>query len=181
MPMNSTRIQLYKLVQKYPELRKIMDVGITSSRKPKQQFDVELSDRVSMQDHARWKYLISADGLVAATRLAKLLGMNSVVLKETSPWIEYYNRATLPGVHFAAFDMSNITDAVRELERTPEADLKAMVRRAQEFQQFYLTEKSKVRRACILLLSVPVVLMFCLWRLLLQLHRCQNPGIVEGP
>lgn len=34
-----------------------------------------------MPDHARWRYLLSTDGVTASTRLGKLLGMNSVVLK----------------------------------------------------------------------------------------------------
>jgi hypothetical protein len=45
-----------------------------------------------MPEHAKWKYLLSADGVTASCRFGKLLGTNSVVLKETSPWIEYYYR-----------------------------------------------------------------------------------------
>ncbi len=44
-----------------------------------------------MPDHARWRYLLSTDGVTASARLGKLLGMNSVVLKVglgvcTAPW-----------------------------------------------------------------------------------------------
>jgi hypothetical protein len=38
------------------------------------------------------KYLVSADGCVAQTRLAKVMVSNSVVLKEESDWIEFYYR-----------------------------------------------------------------------------------------
>lgn len=41
---------------------------------------------------SRRKYLVSADGCVAQTRLAKVMLTNSVVLKEESQWIEYYYR-----------------------------------------------------------------------------------------
>lgn len=58
---------------------------------------------VPIEEHAKWKYLISADGCVAQTRLAKVLLANSVVLKEDSPWIEYYYRSLKPWVHYAPF------------------------------------------------------------------------------
>jgi hypothetical protein len=47
---------------------------------------------VSIEDHAKWKYLLSADGCVAQTRLVKVMLANSVVIKEESDWIEYYYR-----------------------------------------------------------------------------------------
>ncbi len=39
------------------------------------------ADYVRMRDHARWRYLLSADGFTASCRLGKLLGTNSVVVK----------------------------------------------------------------------------------------------------
>lgn len=58
---------------------------------------------VPIEDHAKWKYLVSADGCVAQTRLAKVLLSNSVVLKEDSEWIEYYYRSLVPWNHYAPF------------------------------------------------------------------------------
>jgi hypothetical protein len=58
---------------------------------------------VPIEDHAKWKYLVSADGCVAQTRLAKVLLSNSVVLKEDSDWIEYYYRSLQPWTHYAPF------------------------------------------------------------------------------
>lgn len=58
---------------------------------------------VPIEDHAKWKFLVSADGCVAQTRLAKVLLANSVVLKEDSAWIEYYYRSLKPWVHYAPF------------------------------------------------------------------------------
>jgi hypothetical protein len=45
-----------------------------------------------LQDHAKYKYLLSADGSTASSRLAKLLLTNSVTFKEESGNIEYYYR-----------------------------------------------------------------------------------------
>ncbi len=39
------------------------------------------ADFVTIPDHARWKYLLSADGFTASCRLGKLLGTDSCVLK----------------------------------------------------------------------------------------------------
>jgi hypothetical protein len=47
------------------------------------------------QDHARWKYLVSADGVTASSRLDKLLLMNSVTFKEDSPFTQYFTRCAL--------------------------------------------------------------------------------------
>lgn len=47
---------------------------------------------VTIEDHAKWKYSVSADGCVGQTRLAKVLMSDSLVIKEESDWIEYYYR-----------------------------------------------------------------------------------------
>jgi hypothetical protein len=46
-----------------------------------------------MEDHAMWRYLLNTDGQGASWRLAKLLAINSVVLKYRSHSIEYYYRS----------------------------------------------------------------------------------------
>ncbi len=48
---------------------------------------------VAMEEHARWRYHILADGQAASWRMAKLLAINSVILKYRSPSIEYYYRS----------------------------------------------------------------------------------------
>ncbi len=41
----------------------------------------------------RYKYLLALDGVSASNRFAKLLGMNSVVLKEDSPYLGWFYRS----------------------------------------------------------------------------------------
>jgi hypothetical protein len=48
-----------------------------------------------LQDHPRWKYLVTTDGTAASNRLDKLLLMNSVALREESPSMMYYYRFVL--------------------------------------------------------------------------------------
>lgn len=45
-----------------------------------------------MEAHVQWKYLINTDGQSASWRLAKLLSMDSPILKYRSDNIEYYYR-----------------------------------------------------------------------------------------
>lgn len=52
----------------------------------------KLSDKVDMEDHARYKYLLNTDGTTASSRLGKLMLINSVLLKEETEGIEYYYR-----------------------------------------------------------------------------------------
>lgn len=48
-----------------------------------------------LQDHPRWKFLVTADGVTASSRLDKLLLMNSVTFKEDLPYMAYYYRCEL--------------------------------------------------------------------------------------
>ncbi len=45
-----------------------------------------------MEAHAKWKYQINTDGQSASWRLAKLLAIDSPILKYRSDNIEYYYR-----------------------------------------------------------------------------------------
>ena len=44
-------------------------------------------------------------------RFGKLLQTNSVVLKEASPWIEYFYRSVRNNVHYFEFNKDNILQA----------------------------------------------------------------------
>ncbi len=90
MDANCSRVRLYKLGQRRAGRGKL-DVGIYKNRH--WSVRVPLVPPIPMEDHSRWRYLISADGQGASWRLAKLLSINSVVLKARSDSIEYYYRS----------------------------------------------------------------------------------------
>ncbi len=50
---------------------------------------------------------------VVSFRFGKLLGINSVVLKEESPWIEYFYRSVVPEQHFIPFNKDNVLQVGR--------------------------------------------------------------------
>jgi hypothetical protein len=68
-----------------------------------------------MGNASKWRFLISTDGHTASSRLGHLLGINSVVLKERSPWIEYYYPALKEGEDHLEFDVGTIMETLRDI------------------------------------------------------------------
>ncbi|GFR46059.1 hypothetical protein Agub_g7529, partial [Astrephomene gubernaculifera] len=71
---------------------------------------------VPTEELARFRYVLALDGITASSRLAKLLSMNSVVLKQTSPWIEWYYRSLVPGTHYVSFWNHHRTDVLQAIK-----------------------------------------------------------------
>ncbi|KAG2436679.1 hypothetical protein HXX76_006207 [Chlamydomonas incerta] len=70
---------------------------------------------VPTQELARFRYVLALDGITASSRLARLLSLNSVVVKQTSPWIEWYYRSLVAGTHYVAFWNHHRTDLLNTL------------------------------------------------------------------
>jgi hypothetical protein len=93
MPENNSRLALTATAATHPELLDVAMVKVAGSYVDLvNSGKLQLGSFVPIEEHARWRYLISADGCAASVRVAKVLSMNSVVLKEKSDWIEYYYR-----------------------------------------------------------------------------------------
>lgn len=62
----------------------------------------------------QYKYQISIDGTVAAYRLPYLLAGSGVVLKQDSPYYEFFYHNLEPFVHYIPFkrDLSDLIDKV---------------------------------------------------------------------
>ncbi|KAG2501899.1 hypothetical protein HYH03_000397 [Edaphochlamys debaryana] len=71
---------------------------------------------VPMPELARFRYTLALDGITASSRLARLLSLNSVVLKQTSPWIEWYYRSLVPGTHYLSFWNHHRTDLLQVIK-----------------------------------------------------------------
>ncbi|KAG2442031.1 hypothetical protein HYH02_009823 [Chlamydomonas schloesseri] len=147
MKPNSTRLWIMKLQETHPDGQRLLDAGITNNLNKKKK--VKLANFVTIPDHARWKYLLSADGFTASCRLGKLMGTNSVVLKETTEWIEYYYRSLKAGTHFVPFTKDDVLQVLLELEKDPQRCQRVSAA-AQQFAYTYLSQHGKamyVRRA----------------------------------
>ena len=79
-----------------------------------------------MERHAEYKYLISLDGNSYSHRLLKLLALNSVVIKEETPYVEFYYHLLKPHVHYVPFEF---TMQHRKLD-TARSNLTAVVQAA---------------------------------------------------
>ncbi|KAG2496742.1 hypothetical protein HYH03_005151 [Edaphochlamys debaryana] len=144
---NCTRMWILALQRNDPDGQRLLDAGITNNLHKK--IKIKLANFVTIPDHARWRYLLSADGFTASCRLGKLMGTNSVVLKEVTPWIEYYYRSLTPNKETVPFTKDSVLDAIKGLEQDPDRAKKVSAA-AQQFAFTYLSQHSKamyVRRA----------------------------------
>lgn len=161
------RLDAWRLSQKHPE---VLDIGFISTKitqlpdnhisPVKVLMDLtpdQLVQRVPLEHHAKWKYLASMDGYTGTVRLWKILSMNSVVLKEKSPWVDSHMRSLVPGVHYVEFhdnqgDITSLLDAVEKLKANDEW-AKNISRTGQEFTYRYRSRWSQglhLRRAIVL-------------------------------
>ncbi|KAG1671399.1 hypothetical protein FOA52_011896 [Chlamydomonas sp. UWO 241] len=113
MDVQCARMQLYKLAQ-MPVSQGLLDVGIYKNKHWR--VKVPLVPPVPIEQHARWRYLLSADGQGASWRLAKLLALDSIVLKVRSSSIEYFYRSLRDGVHYVGVDEGDVVGVVQALE-----------------------------------------------------------------
>lgn len=129
-------------------LEGVLDVGLTGAPSFREAADAEreYAAPVSLPDHARHKYLLHLDGTTASNRLAKLLLMGSVVLKQDTVYEEYFNRFLEPHVHFVPFSRDrcstqNLTAALAWL-REHDDEARAIAERGQRFASEWLSRKA---------------------------------------
>ncbi|KAG2491564.1 hypothetical protein HYH03_010132 [Edaphochlamys debaryana] len=145
-----TRTYFALQMQESEEWRQYVDVGVLADEVvvDKRPRSIKRAEYMPITEAARFRYTLALDGITASNRLAKLLGLNSVVLKQASPWIEWYYRSLLPNIHYVPFwehsrdDVLYVIDTLRE---QPEKNLKAMVTRTQELAYRFL--RPEARRA----------------------------------
>ncbi|GLI71261.1 hypothetical protein VaNZ11_016381 [Volvox africanus] len=146
MDTDCVRAQLAKLSSITPGTR-LLDVGFSRNRK--QSWAMPKSYQrpyIPIQRHALYKFLINADGHVSSSRLGYIMQTNSVILKQRSPWIEYYYRSLVPGTHVLAYGPEDVLDLLTKY-KDPKLDgeLRRLANASQHFCAKYLTTNSKVR------------------------------------
>ncbi|KAG2426194.1 hypothetical protein HXX76_013175 [Chlamydomonas incerta] len=125
----------------------VLDAGFVDNKKR----DWAMPDKlkrpyVGMSKHARYKFLINADGHVSSSRLGYIMQANSVVLRERSPWIEYYYRSLRHGVHVLEYDAGDVVQLLTEYgDPARDAELRAIANTSQHFVAKFLTPEGKVR------------------------------------
>jgi len=150
MAYNCSRVQLIEMAERQ-EIHKWLDVGIYKNRHWR--VKVKTVEPVSMEAHAVYRFLLNTDGQAASWRLAKLLAINSVVLKWRSGNIEFYYRSLKSGQHFLDVDQNDLIQVMQSLadnstNSAAQEQLKAMADRAQHFAHRYLSQLSRSAYAC---------------------------------
>jgi hypothetical protein len=110
------------------------------------ELNISLGASISMTDQVeQYRYLITVDGVGCADRFGVLLGSSSAVVKQISPYVEFYYRDLIPGVHYIPVrnDFSNLTAAVAAAEADGAA-AQRMVLAANAYAQRYRTHSAKL-------------------------------------
>lgn len=122
-----------------------LDVGLTGAPRYKAERDGgrNYAQPVSLPDHARHKYLLHLDGSTFSSRLIKLFTLGSVVLKQDSPYEEYFYRRLEPFVDFVPFQRNrcntdNLTATIRWL-RDHDKVARTIAKRGQDLSRGLLS------------------------------------------
>ncbi|KAG2498457.1 hypothetical protein HYH03_003711 [Edaphochlamys debaryana] len=129
--------------------RKYVDVGLLTGDDYMPEYDhVPIKSRgyLPTSELARFRYTLALDGITASSRLAQLLALNSVVLKQASPWIEWYYRSLVPNVHYVSFwdhsreDLLFVMDSLREQK---DLHLELIATQGQDFAYRFLRPEAR--------------------------------------
>ncbi|NDC39336.1 MAG: hypothetical protein EBZ48_15035, partial [Proteobacteria bacterium] len=73
------------------------------------------------KENARFRYLMHLDGVTAADRLRILLGLGATVIKNKSPYYEFYYPLLKPDEHYVEVrqDLSDLSDTLSQLQANP--------------------------------------------------------------
>ncbi|PNW71233.1 hypothetical protein CHLRE_16g692150v5 [Chlamydomonas reinhardtii] len=109
---------------------------------------------VPLSWHAHHRYLLHLEGYTASSRLAQLFHINSLVLLQRQPFVEYYYRSLRPGVHYVPFwnttsrlidDIYDVVDEWRARERADPTSIQRIIREGNTFAIKFLGFAAQVR------------------------------------
>ncbi|XP_062610199.1 protein O-glucosyltransferase 2-like, partial [Saccostrea cucullata] len=135
------RLDLVVMSRKEPQL---IDAALTHMfffKKEPEKYG-ELVKSTPFFDFFNYKYQINLDGTVAAYRFPYLMGGNSVVLKQDSPYYEHFYKSLEPNKHYIPFKR-DLSDLRKKILWAKEKKLiaKKISRNAQEFVRENLLPK----------------------------------------
>ncbi len=110
-------------------------------------------EKVTEEDHLKYKYLVSVDGNAATgTRVPWIMLSNSVLVKQESNKIQWYYSALKPGFHYVPIknDLTDIITQYRWLEEN-QPEIQSIINNANRFVENNLTSEDIESHAVILL------------------------------
>ena len=129
------RVKLLELADAHPDL---FDVGLTGL--PPGTHEAHRKGWVHPSTWSRYRYLIHVDGNTAAYRLANSMRTGSVIVKQESPYIEYWYGGLVADTHFVATG-NRLEDLVLKLQELRGDDqwAQAVTEAAARFADLYLS------------------------------------------
>ena len=103
-------------------------------------FSFGLVGRLSLEEQARYKYILNIPGHVVAFRLSHELAMGAVLLIVDSPWRIWFTEYLIPYEHYIpiAPDLSNLIDIIKWC-RSHDAECQKISENARDFYNRYLS------------------------------------------
>ena len=149
---NQFRIEMTKLSMERPDL---IDAGITKyfffepNPPPVQQlkfsdfFKVSSPSTVMYNDEIeinnfQYKFILNIDGTVAAYRFPFLLSGNSVVLKQKSPYHEFFYPLLIPDFHFISFGNEGFLKVLENLKLENNETFLKIIKNGKDFVKRHL-------------------------------------------
>ena len=143
--VNCSRLIISEYSQGHPDL---LNVSITSDFDfLERKWDAVPGPDTPIEDHAKYQMLLNLDGYGASTRLAKLLPINSVVLKQESVFEEYYYRVLQPCMHYLPIWLhseADVLDVVLGVRAEPQM-AQAISANAQAFALTHLSKGARLK------------------------------------
>lgn len=139
-----------KLVQYSLDYPTLIDAGINeqfsvrnSTEMEEMKFNGFYKDRIEMQEFQKYKAIVDIDGNSWSSRFPELLCMNSVVLKVTPGWVDYfYMDEVQPWVHYIPVNdnLTNLLDMVHMvIDPSRENQMRTIVENANAWCQTKMT------------------------------------------
>eukprot|EP00198_Chlamydomonas_reinhardtii_P007381 XP_001696717.1 predicted protein [Chlamydomonas reinhardtii] len=143
----------------------VLDVAITEPYQYRSKanssiaYEPPVKTGVPIPQWSRYKWLLNLEGLVAAYRLSQpLMTVNSLVLFQRVPYMEYFYRSIHPWQHYVPFwnatgpdgaprGMDDVYDVIRELRRLDAeepAKIQQIIANAQTFVTRFLTNHMRI-------------------------------------
>ncbi|KAG2491290.1 hypothetical protein HYH03_010296 [Edaphochlamys debaryana] len=101
---------------------------------------------LSIKDHVKFKFVVAADGTGPSNRFSKLLHLDSLVLKEDSPFLAHFYRSVHPWQHYVPIFAVNENDTLTMVEHFNHPDREyeyaRIVDNANKFAAKYLCDRA---------------------------------------
>ena len=135
------RVELCRISRRHPYLLDAAISGFAQLSNASERYlrrVVRTSDWVPADWFLQFRYVVNVDGNVATSSFAALLGSGSTILRQASPYHEFWSASVRPGVHYVpvARDLSDLVPRLETLVRTGEGD--DVQRSAAEFARRWL-------------------------------------------